>query len=103
MSGGRGRRYPGPAARDSPRCNWPREQGIEFATSVNVDIGGEFGGVVWGRDFACPGTPILPKLRPGGLQREFATSVNVGFGPSGRMCAVSCPNRSGSGKSTSGG
>src|SRR4051794_16407255 len=38
MSGGRGRRYPGPAARDSPRCNWPREQGIEFATSVNFGL-----------------------------------------------------------------
>jgi transposase len=31
-----GRRWPGPVVPASPRCNPPREQGIEFATSVDV-------------------------------------------------------------------
>src|SRR4051794_12861479 len=42
----------------------------------NSDTGGEF---IWGvRDlgFLSPGCPVLPRFRPIGLRREFATSVN---------------------------
>src|SRR5512135_1482841 len=46
---------------------------------ANVDTGGEFISAVGNRGFLPPGYPILPRLRPVGRRREFATSVNVGF------------------------
>jgi hypothetical protein len=52
----------------------------------NSDTVGEFVWGVWNRDFASPGVPILPKLRPVGRRREFANSISKRTRTHRRQC-----------------
>jgi hypothetical protein len=82
MTGGRGGRSLGPVARGSPRCKRLREQGIEFATSVNTDTGGEFSSRVARPESGDDGTSRQGDTGLPGASAEFATRVSIGNTPS---------------------
>src|SRR5262245_65757882 len=48
---------------------------------TTVDTGGECVRAAWRPSFSSPLVPILPKFRLADGRGEFATSINVGFGP----------------------
>jgi hypothetical protein len=50
---------------------------MEFATSINIDTGGEFAWGVWNRGFPFPGSLFSPRFRPNGRWGEFANSINI--------------------------
>ena len=59
----------------------PVDRQREFATSVNVDTGGEFSWDDESRGSPFAGLPTLPRLSPIDRPGEFASSIVVGLRP----------------------